>query len=74
MNRRVALLAVAAVALLVAGWFVYEIVDTDAPDEVSTDAALEQLQTEAAAESSDESDAGAADEGVQADAPPEAGE
>ena len=46
MNRKI-FLAVGALALLVAGWFVYEIIDTDAPDAVSTDAALAQLQTEA---------------------------
>jgi polyisoprenoid-binding protein YceI len=46
MNRKF-FLAVGAVALLVVGWFVYEIIDTDAPDAVSTDAALAQLQTEA---------------------------
>ena len=47
MNRNI-FIALGAVVLIAAGWFVYEIIDTDAPDAVSTDAALEQLQTEAA--------------------------
>ncbi len=60
MNRRL-LFALLAVVVIGAGYFVYELIDTDAPDEVSTEAALEQLTEEAAAESTEASDAEAED-------------
>ncbi len=61
MSRNV-LLAALAIVVLAAGWFAFEIIDTDAPDAVSTDAALQQLADDAAAA---EVDAG----GTSADAP-----
>lgn len=50
------LAGIAALAVLAGGWFVYEIIDTDAPDEVSTSAALEQLAADSAAASGDAND------------------
>ncbi len=47
MKRNVLVVALALV-LLVGGWFVYEFIDTDAPDEVSTQAALDQLAADSA--------------------------
>lgn len=44
MNRILTIVIV--LILVIGGYFVYEIIDTDAPDAVSTDAAIEQLTTE----------------------------
>jgi len=60
MNRRI-LLAVFAVVAIGVGYFVYEIIDTDAPDEVSTEAALEQLAAEVSQESDESDDTEAGD-------------
>lgn len=45
-TRTRVILAIALAALVVGGWFIYELIDTDAPDAVSTDAALSQLEAD----------------------------